>query len=84
MVCSSFGVAGSCNSFFFPDDWDISPGGPQISLMPVILLDCCGHLAFLTPPGLGKTLFFGRRSLFCFALPTRPTFPGPDRSHGKA
>ena len=39
IVCDSAGVAGLCSSFFFPDDVDISPWGPQVGLMPVILLD---------------------------------------------
>lgn len=39
IVCSSVGVEGNCSSFFFPDDADVSPWGPQVGLMPVILLD---------------------------------------------
>ncbi|MFT4843535.1 MAG: hypothetical protein ACI8UD_001439 [Planctomycetota bacterium] len=39
LVCNSVGVEGNCNSFFFPGDLDTSPWGPQIGLMPVILLD---------------------------------------------
>jgi hypothetical protein len=38
--CDSVGAEGSYSSFCFPDDLDISAWGPQISLMPVILLDC--------------------------------------------
>jgi hypothetical protein len=39
LVCSSVGVAGHCSTFFFPDDLDVSPWGPQLGLMPVILLE---------------------------------------------
>ncbi|MGK0205829.1 MAG: hypothetical protein ACI89X_002458 [Planctomycetota bacterium] len=39
LVCNSVGVEGNCNSMFFPGDSDISPWGPQIGVMPVILLD---------------------------------------------
>lgn len=39
MICNSAGVEDQCSSFFFPDDLDVSPWGPQVGLMPVILLD---------------------------------------------
>ena len=39
LVCHSVGVADNCSSFFFPDNLNTSPWGPQIGLMPVILLD---------------------------------------------
>jgi len=39
MVCNSVGVEDHCSTFFFPDDLDDSPWGPQVGLMPVILLD---------------------------------------------
>ena len=36
---NSVGVEDHCSSFFFPDDLEIAPWGPQVGLMPVILLD---------------------------------------------
>ncbi len=39
LICNSVGVEDHCSSLFFPDDLEIAPWGPQVGLMPVILLD---------------------------------------------
>jgi len=39
LICNAVGIDDHCSSFFFPDDLDDAPWGPQVGLMPVILLD---------------------------------------------
>jgi len=39
VVCSGAGVGNHCNTFFFPGQTQVSPWGPQIGQMPVLLLD---------------------------------------------
>ena len=39
LVCTGAGVEDRCSSFFFPGQAQISPWGPQLGQMPVLLLD---------------------------------------------
>lgn len=39
IVCNSLEIGDRCNSFFFPGDVAVSPWGPQIGQVPVIILD---------------------------------------------
>ncbi len=39
LVCSGAGVEDRCSSFFFPGQAQVSPWGPQLGQMPVLLLD---------------------------------------------
>jgi hypothetical protein len=39
LVCTGAGVGSRCNTFFFPGQTQVSPWGPQIGQMPVVLLD---------------------------------------------